>query len=97
MLPTKTTSTAANLRHVSTHLTLEHGQTNVAVAVKIVALSASENRASASENAVVNTITSPMRTIRLFTKYRISTVMVGIADEIAVATSVLVRAMLFSE
>lgn len=71
--------------------------TYVAVAVNIVALSAEENTASASEKADVNTITSPIRTIKLLIKNSTSTVMVGIADDRTVTMTVLVHAIFLSE
>ena len=69
----------------------------MAVAVKIVALSAEEKTARASENNAVNTMTSPIRTNMLWMKNSTSTVVVGKADERTVTMTVLIREIFFSE
>jgi hypothetical protein len=67
------------------------------VAVKIVALSAEEKTASARENKVVNTMTSPMRINMLLMKNNTSTVVVGRAEASTVTAIVLVFEIRFSE
>lgn len=70
---------------------------NVAVAVKMSTLLAVVKVANASENNVVNRITSPMRVSSRGTKNSTSTVMVGNADARTDPMTLLTRAILSSE
>ena len=62
----------------------------MAVAVKIVALSALEKTASVREKSAVNTMTSPIRISMLWMKNNTNTVVVGRADERTATMTVLV-------